>query len=477
MTSTKPDKKKLVKLVKKGSWFVQGFNGLPLYLHNVASNTGWMTKEISGATYSHFFLRVHESRAHWYYDELDMAKVGEGYYKRVRSVAELRRFENKHRELYAQAYKNTGPISPPALPHLSLKGLAKLAENLVRELTLSVGLAHAQEGISFVSEMKLKQILDSRSRNTHENYQLLASPVELSFLSQAQILLYSIRKAKGNSKLKLVKKFLTDFHWLDNSYVRGKKLTEEEVLQKAKSQKYAPSGSGLNQIKLRKEKLIKVLSLSSEEIFVLRTIEICTKWQDNRKKYIMQTIGRFEPVIEELARRLYTTSEALKYITPLEVNYKNLSSKKFLASLSARYPQSEYYTNSTGIFSYPGKDHAFIQKAVGKENSSVVTELRGSIASKGLVRGRVRICRTIHDIAKVQKGEILVAYMTRPEFLPAMQKAAGFVTNEGGITSHAAIISREMKKPCIIGTKIATKVLHDGDMVEVDANKGTVKKL
>ena len=56
-----------------------------------------------------------------------------------------------------------------------------------------------------------------------------------------------------------------------------------------------------------------------------------------------------------------------------------------------------------------------------------------------------------------------------------MKRAIAFVTDEGGITCHAAIIAREMKKPCIIGTKVATKILKDGDMVEVDANKGTVK--
>lgn len=64
-----------------------------------------------------------------------------------------------------------------------------------------------------------------------------------------------------------------------------------------------------------------------------------------------------------------------------------------------------------------------------------------------------------------------------PAFMPAMKKAVAFVTDEGGITSHAAIIAREMKKPCIIGTKIATKVLRDGDLVEVDANKGIVRKI
>ena len=67
--------------------------------------------------------------------------------------------------------------------------------------------------------------------------------------------------------------------------------------------------------------------------------------------------------------------------------------------------------------------------------------------------------------------------MTRPDFMPLMRKAKAVITDEGGITCHAAIVSRELGIPCIIGTKIATKVLKDGDMVEVDANKGIVRKI
>ena len=65
--------------------------------------------------------------------------------------------------------------------------------------------------------------------------------------------------------------------------------------------------------------------------------------------------------------------------------------------------------------------------------------------------------------------------MTRPEFVPAMRKAAAIVTDEGGVTCHAAIISRELGKPCIIGTKVATKALKDGQYVDVNANHGIVK--
>ncbi len=76
---------------------------------------------------------------------------------------------------------------------------------------------------------------------------------------------------------------------------------------------------------------------------------------------------------------------------------------------------------------------------------------------------------------KMNKGDILVSIATNPDIVPAMKKAAAIITEQGGITSHAAIVSREFNTPCIIGTKIATKVLHDGDLVEVDADKGIVK--
>ena len=80
-----------------------------------------------------------------------------------------------------------------------------------------------------------------------------------------------------------------------------------------------------------------------------------------------------------------------------------------------------------------------------------------------------------HDqISQLKEGEILVSPMTIPDFLPAMKKAAAFVTDEGGILCHAAIVAREMKKPCIVGTKFATQVLEDGDYIEVDANRGIV---
>ncbi len=77
----------------------------------------------------------------------------------------------------------------------------------------------------------------------------------------------------------------------------------------------------------------------------------------------------------------------------------------------------------------------------------------------------------------MEKGHILVSHSTNPNILSAMIKASAIITNAGGLTCHAAIVAREFKIPCVIGTKIATKVLKDGDMVEVDAQRGIVRKI
>lgn len=103
--------------------------------------------------------------------------------------------------------------------------------------------------------------------------------------------------------------------------------------------------------------------------------------------------------------------------------------------------------------------------------------LRGMTAYSGKIRGVVRV---VIDPARCERfdiGDVLVSGMTRPEFLPLMKKAAAFVTDSGGILSHAAIVARELKKPCVIGTRIATQVLEDGDIVEVDADLGIVRKI
>lgn len=114
-----------------------------------------------------------------------------------------------------------------------------------------------------------------------------------------------------------------------------------------------------------------------------------------------------------------------------------------------------------------------------EERARVTTEtgkiiLKGDTASAGVYSGPVKVVNAISELNKVLKGDILVTTMTTPDMVPAMQRAGAIVTNEGGLTCHAAIVAREMGTPCIVGTEHATQVLKDGEIVTVHASKGIV---
>ncbi|MCX8172106.1 MAG: phosphoenolpyruvate synthase, partial [Archaeoglobaceae archaeon] len=100
--------------------------------------------------------------------------------------------------------------------------------------------------------------------------------------------------------------------------------------------------------------------------------------------------------------------------------------------------------------------------------------LKGLGASPGIATGMVKIVSSDKDISKVKDGDVLVAVMTTPDMVPAMKKASAIVTDEGGLTCHAAIVSRELGVPAVVGTKNATKVLKDQMIVTVDGEKGVV---
>ncbi|MFC1649000.1 PEP-utilizing enzyme [Nanoarchaeota archaeon] len=103
-------------------------------------------------------------------------------------------------------------------------------------------------------------------------------------------------------------------------------------------------------------------------------------------------------------------------------------------------------------------------------------KVSGTCACKGNVQGTVKVILSMDDFVKFNKGDILVTRMTTPDFVVIMGKAAAIVTDEGGLSCHAAIVSRELGVPCVIGTKTASKTFKDGDVVEVDADSGIVKK-
>ncbi len=143
--------------------------------------------------------------------------------------------------------------------------------------------------------------------------------------------------------------------------------------------------------------------------------------------------------------------------------------------LSERHKKSAYLFSLDGLQIISGEDVSLIEEMI--YGAKDVDTVKGNTAYGGKVKGTVKIVPDPTKANNFENGDILVAPMTRPDYLPLMEKSAAVVTDGGGILCHAAIVAREMKIPCVVGTNNATKILRDGDLVEVDADKGIIRKL
>ena len=188
---------------------------------------------------------------------------------------------------------------------------------------------------------------------------------------------------------------------------------------------------------------------------------------------------RARPLLGGIAKELDLSYEELLWFTSSEIDSYLTSGKKPARSVVQQRKSGVCILkkdNKEIVIDNRDEVSELIEAFV--EAKSVLTsELHGAVASKGRARGTAKIFLVPENMAKMKEGDILVTTMTTPDFVPLMQKAAATVTDIGGLLSHAAIVSREMGKPCIVGTQIATKVFRDGDIVEVDANQGVVRKI
>lgn len=215
--------------------------------------------------------------------------------------------------------------------------------------------------------------------------------------------------------------------------------------------------------KIKNAELVDLLKIS-DAIFVIH---------DRRKEHMTQVITYLELILKEIARRFDLLLTDLNYIRASELEqlpriWPELKRRR-AESVYILFPEGENPV-LTGV-----KAKTYFSKLERGVDRAEISEIKGNSASPGKVTGVVKICRGEKELGKMQEGDILVACMTQPEFLPALKKAKAVITDEGGLTCHTAIVTRELGIPAVIGTKIATKVLKDGDLVEVDANRGIIK--
>jgi phosphohistidine swiveling domain-containing protein len=230
--------------------------------------------------------------------------------------------------------------------------------------------------------------------------------------------------------------------------------------------------------------IIDRMKLIQQLQFDLKTMQIFDVYADfavtksYRRDAQIYWAYKMDLVFDELVKRLTLSVMQVRFMFPEEIamSLKNGSVTDTLKSeLKQRIQDCVYYAEEGTDIITVGTQALRMKKEVMNQVASDIDELSGQTACLGQATGVVKIVNIIADMAKMNRGDILVSIATNPDIVPAMQKSAAIVTEQGGVTSHAAIVAREFGIPCIIGTKIATKVLQDGDLIEVDANKGIVK--
>ncbi|MBU0980219.1 MAG: hypothetical protein KJ709_05405 [Nanoarchaeota archaeon] len=315
-------------------------------------------------------------------------------------------------------------------------------------------------------------------------FSALTAPVHLSFVNEAELSLLRVAMAKEDDGKEMLRQHQSDFFWIRNNYVDANVLDRQYFGKELKKiikhipdirKEYVRVNNAPSENARRKHELISSLGIGKELKMLIKVSEDFTHWQDERKKATMWTAHYATLILKEISRRTGVPTELMKYMTPREVSniFKNHPTNK---QLEERRRNSVVFWDKEGHEVLVGKEADEVKKEIlGETELSKVDDFRGLTAMTGTARGKVKIVKSAKEIDKVKKGDILVAVMTRPDYVPAMKRAAAIVTNEGGVTCHAAIISRELGIPCVIGTKIATNVLKDGDTVEVRANHGWVR--
>lgn len=285
---------------------------------------------------------------------------------------------------------------------------------------------------------------------------------------------------------KIIKKHLKDFCWLTYAYV-GPTMTIEHLfdlfndnLKKGEISRQKNSKiDHYRNIKKEKEKIIKEIALPSNLIYLFEVSSEFMFIKDYRKGIYQRSYVSVDKILKEISRRTKMSLKGVKYLVFSEI--KEVLKKKgdHYHGISQLREKKCCYTVINGVIKVSdGEDcEKEIAKNIKKEKKtfSGVKEIKGMTAYGGKVSGPVKIVLVEKDVSKVKEGDILVSSSTNPDLIVAMKRAAAFVTDMGGIISHAAIVSRELKKPCIVGTKEGTHILKDGDIVEVDADNGIVK--
>lgn len=327
-----------------------------------------------------------------------------------------------------------------------------------------------------VSERILEEIENKIKNRIDEYFRILTVYLKDTHVNEEE---KAMLKIAANFARGISQKLLTHqkkYSWMGYKLLLGKELDKAYFLQKIKNHSKTAKKE-LEKILLKQKEQKKLFNQAVEKFNLDRDLLKCGQmliWIRD-KRYIGLTRGAFykRDLFKKIAQKFNLKTDDIFYLLPEEIKDIFLKKKRIDKNLIHKRK------NGFAILLLKGKISKPIigaqLKKIKKEKIRRVNIIKGKPANLGRACGKVRVVFEIKDLSGFKNGEILVTNMTTPDYFSAMKEAAAIVTDLGGITCHAAIISRELDKPCIIATQNATRILKTGDVVEVDAEKGVVK--
>jgi len=453
-------------------------------------------RKFVGTVIPNWIMFIEQDSGQWGTIDTEWQNAGESFAKRMEAgKIDIFDIEKKHYEVGNKIRQLTDFVYKGKIQAISTPQLLSILKQMWKHYWYLSGIGYiaviSDLGHGYLMGQLSKILLQKKvtADKIHTYQSLLSSPNKKTLFWQEQLELLklcdkfgSIQKLRDSKGLD---KHVQKWFWLNYGY-QGPVWTKDDFLHRAQEifkcgnikKTLSEHQRYFKDLVSKQKALIKKLEITKQENYFFETARLFTFLKGYRIEMRHRYSFALDRIFLELGKRLHLPLNFFRYALKEEI-IKAVTKKTVPNEEILKRRQKMLYIldNKKGKFiKFKNTDKIF--KALLAEKKIEFTgQLSGQVAYPGKATGKVKIMAHPGDVAKIKDGDILVTFATTPDFLPAMMKAAAYVTDQGGVTSHAAITAREMKKPCIIGTQYASKVFKDGNLVEVDANKGIVKKI
>lgn len=342
-------------------------------------------------------------------------------------------------------------------------------------------------------ENYFKQQLEKKGLNKKfaEYFSTMVSPTVPSFATREEQELVQIAanaQLKGKKTVeKELEKHTQNYFWLPYDYegTIWEKTYFETVIEElmAKSGNLKEQAEKLQkrfaELEKKQNQIIQASEMDEKHRQLFKALQDCSEAMDYKKELFTQSHWYKNNLMKNIATRLEIPFYHTYFIQREEMKPALMEGKLDRQTIEQRTQYCvSIVQNGSSRIELGENAKAWEQKIQAEQTEKTDSkEIHGQCASPGSAIGKARVLESPKQIGEMQEGEILVAQATTPDFVPAMKKAKAIITNEGGLTSHAAIVSRELGVPCIVGTQNATKRIKTGDLIDVHAASGIVKKI